>query len=85
MKFKLLIFTWLLTITIFLAVLYSDLKQSPTNGQLLDIEIRMDILEADLQRNRDRVTREIRAFHRNRRIVPVGRGVLLAVTKEKKE
>lgn len=54
-----------------------------TNENLLDVKDRVAVLELDFQHNQDRVSKAIQDWFKDRRIVPVGNGMFLAVKVEK--
>jgi len=80
---KALIFIWLIILTILIIWLCNQIKDRPTNNNLLDVKDRVEILELDFEHNQGRVEEAIKKWFKHRRIVPVGRGVLLAVEAEK--
>ncbi|TET67292.1 MAG: hypothetical protein E3J56_13150 [Candidatus Aminicenantes bacterium] len=84
MKTKVLIITWLLLLTIFMLRIHGQMKGRSTNENLLDVKNRVAVLELDFQHNQGRVEEEIKEWFKDRRIVPVGRRILLAVEREDK-
>lgn len=88
MKTTLIIITWLLLLTIFILRIHGQMKERPTNSELLTIDIRLDLLESnDLAQMKktvmnyviNRAEEKVDSLLRNRHVVPVGNGILLAV------
>jgi len=65
--------------------IHGQMKERPTNENLLDIKDRISVLELDFQHNQDRAWKEIKTWLENKRIVPVGNGMFLAVAVEREE
>ena len=96
MKTKLLIFTWLITLTILTLALVLHVKENTAKvnelqNYYINTEDRVLILESDFEHNQGRVEEAIKEWFveeaiqdwfNDRRIIPVGRGVLLAVETE---
>ena len=87
MKTKLLIFTWLITLSILTLAMVLHVKQNTAmlkelQRYYIKTDDRVLILELDFEHNQGRVEKAIKDWFKDRRIVPVGRGVLLAGRRE---
>jgi len=65
--------------------IHGQMKERPTNENLLDVKDRVEILELDFEHNQGRVWKEIKAWFEDKQIVPVGNGMFLAVAVERYE
>lgn len=87
-----LIIIWLILLTIFMLRIHGQVKERPTNSELLTIDIRLDLLELNdptQMKNTvmnyviKRAEEKVEGLLRNRHVVPVS-GALLAVEREEK-
>lgn len=84
---KILPYIWLITLTILSLALCLHVKRNTAQvdelqAYYINTKDRVSVLELGFEHNQGRVEEAIKEWFQNRQIVPVGRGILLAVERE---
>lgn len=85
---KTLIYLWLITLSIITLALVLHVKRNTAmvdelQTYYIKADDRLILLEVDFEHNQDRLLKAMTDWFQDRRIVPVGNGMFLAVRKEK--